>query len=105
MTGFNGLAIPGPTNMPFQVRQAMDIPLEDHRAPDFPAFTLPLFEDLRRFSEQKLVVFLYSLVPEQVVGKRPFQIHYAQATESLHLPSANFLAFGWICVSDLALMW
>ncbi|MEL6375383.1 MAG: aminotransferase class V-fold PLP-dependent enzyme [Pseudomonadota bacterium] len=48
MTGFNGLAVPGPTNMPFQIRQAMDVPLEDHRAPDFPAFTKPLLEDLKR---------------------------------------------------------
>ena len=28
MTGFAGLAVPGPTNMPFQVRQAMDVPLK-----------------------------------------------------------------------------
>lgn len=48
MTGFAGLAVPGPTNMPFQVRQAMDVPLEDHRAPNFPEFTLPLFEDLKK---------------------------------------------------------
>lgn len=48
MTGFAGLAVPGPTNMPFQVRQAMDLPLEDHRAPNFPEFTLPLFEDLKK---------------------------------------------------------
>jgi aspartate aminotransferase-like enzyme len=35
MSGFHGLFIPGPTNMPFGVRQAMDIALEDQRAPDF----------------------------------------------------------------------
>lgn len=48
MPGFKGLAVPGPTNMPFQVRQAMDIALEDHRAPDFPEFTKPLFRDLKK---------------------------------------------------------
>ncbi|MEM7746689.1 MAG: aminotransferase class V-fold PLP-dependent enzyme [Pseudomonadota bacterium] len=48
MTGFNGLSVPGPTNMPFKIRQAMDIPLEDHRAPDFPEFTRPLFADLKK---------------------------------------------------------
>ena len=48
MPGFKGLAVPGPTNMPFRVRQAMDVALEDHRAPDFPAFTLPLFADLKK---------------------------------------------------------
>ena len=44
----NGLFIPGPTNVPEPVRQAMNIPMEDMRAPDFPAFTLPLFDDLKR---------------------------------------------------------
>ncbi|WNJ99753.1 aminotransferase class V-fold PLP-dependent enzyme [Thalassospiraceae bacterium LMO-JJ14] len=48
MPGFKGLAIPGPTNMPFQIRQAMDVALEDHRAPDFPDFTLPLLADLKK---------------------------------------------------------
>ena len=47
-TGYPGLFIPGPTNIPERVRQAMDVPLEDQRAPDFPAFTLPLFADLKK---------------------------------------------------------
>jgi alanine-glyoxylate transaminase/serine-glyoxylate transaminase/serine-pyruvate transaminase len=60
MPGFHGLFIPGPTNLPFDVRQAMDVPLEDHRAPDFPAFTLPLFRDLKRiFKTEKGHVFLF----------------------------------------------
>ena len=33
--------------MPFEVRRAMEVPLEDHRAPDFPEFTLPLLADLK----------------------------------------------------------
>ncbi|MDC1293949.1 aminotransferase class V-fold PLP-dependent enzyme [Candidatus Puniceispirillum sp.] len=41
------MAIPGPTNMPYEVQRAMEVPLEDHRAPDFPNFTLPLFADLK----------------------------------------------------------
>jgi alanine-glyoxylate transaminase/serine-glyoxylate transaminase/serine-pyruvate transaminase len=60
MSGFHGLFIPGPTNMPFGVRQAMDIPLEDQRSPDFPAFTLPLFRDLKKvFKTEKGQVFLF----------------------------------------------
>ena len=47
MIGFKTLAVPGPTNMPFEVRRAMEVPLEDHRAPDFPEFTLPLLADLQ----------------------------------------------------------
>ena len=48
MTGFKCLAVPGPTNMPFEVRQAMDVALEDHRAPDFPDFTIPLLNDVKK---------------------------------------------------------
>jgi alanine-glyoxylate transaminase / serine-glyoxylate transaminase / serine-pyruvate transaminase len=60
MSGFHGLFIPGPTNMPFAVRQAMDVPLEDQRAPDFPAFTLPLFRDLKKvFRTDKSQVFVF----------------------------------------------
>ena len=47
-SGFKAMAIPGPTNMPFAIRQAMDVALEDHRAPDFPEFTVPLLADLKR---------------------------------------------------------
>lgn len=47
MPGIKGLFIPGPTNVPDRVRRAMDIPMEDQRAPDLPAFTLPLYEDLK----------------------------------------------------------
>jgi|TARA_X000000950_G_scaffold76754_2_gene96112 alanine-glyoxylate transaminase/serine-glyoxylate transaminase/serine-pyruvate transaminase len=34
--------------MPFEVRQAMDVALEDHRAPDFPDFTIPLLNDVKK---------------------------------------------------------
>jgi alanine-glyoxylate transaminase/serine-glyoxylate transaminase/serine-pyruvate transaminase len=47
-TGITHLAIPGPTNVPEAVRQAMNVPMQDQRAPDFPALTLPLFRDLKR---------------------------------------------------------
>lgn len=60
MSGFHSLFIPGPTNMPFPVRQAMDLPLEDQRAPDFPAFTLPLFRDLKKvFRTESGQIFLF----------------------------------------------
>jgi alanine-glyoxylate transaminase / serine-glyoxylate transaminase / serine-pyruvate transaminase len=54
------LFIPGPTNVPDEVRLAMDIPLEDHRAPDFPEFTLPLFRDLKKvFKTSTGQVFIF----------------------------------------------
>lgn len=48
MIGNRTLAVPGPTNMPPRIARAMSVPLEDHRAPDMAAFTLPLLADLKR---------------------------------------------------------
>ena len=48
MPGHRHLFIPGPTNVPQAVRQAMDIGMEDHRSPEFPAFAIPLLQDLKR---------------------------------------------------------
>ena len=54
------LFIPGPTNIPEPVRQAMNIPMEDMRSPEFPKLTLPLFEDLKKvFKMKDGRVFIY----------------------------------------------
>jgi alanine-glyoxylate transaminase/serine-glyoxylate transaminase/serine-pyruvate transaminase len=53
MPGIRGLFIPGPTNVPDRVRRAMDIPMEDQRAPDLPQFTLPLLEDVKKVFKSK----------------------------------------------------
>jgi alanine-glyoxylate transaminase / serine-glyoxylate transaminase / serine-pyruvate transaminase len=60
MPGQKGLFIPGPTNVPQAVRLAMDIGMEDQRAPDLPSFTLPLFEDVKsvfKSREGKVILF------------------------------------------------
>ena len=60
VAGRNALFIPGPTNMPNALRAAMDLPLEDMRAPDFPSFTLGLFRDLKRiFKTETGQIFLF----------------------------------------------
>lgn len=60
MKGIRGLFVPGPTNVPEAVRSAIDIPMEDHRAPDLPQFILPLFEDVRKvFQSKEGRVFIY----------------------------------------------
>ena len=46
-TGINHLFIPGPTNVPEAVRQAMNVPMQDQRAHDFGDLTLGLFADLK----------------------------------------------------------
>jgi alanine-glyoxylate transaminase/serine-glyoxylate transaminase/serine-pyruvate transaminase len=46
--GHSHLFIPGPTNIPDSVRQAMNVPMQDMRAPDFGDLTKPLFAGLKR---------------------------------------------------------
>ena len=48
MPGRNFLFVPGPTNIPFSVDNAMRVPQEDHRRPDFHKLTKPLFKDLNK---------------------------------------------------------
>ena len=60
MQHHTGLFIPGPTNIPDPVRRAMNLPMEDMRAPDFPELTLPLFRDLKRvFKTETGQAFIY----------------------------------------------
>ncbi len=60
MPGRNALFIPGPTNMPDEIRLAMDISLEDMRAPDFPGFTIQLLQDLKTiFKTRSGQVFVF----------------------------------------------
>lgn len=59
-TGINHLYIPGPTNVAERVRQAMNVPMQDQRAPDFVDLTFPLFGGLKRiFQTETGRVFMY----------------------------------------------
>ena len=60
MPGHKHLYIPGPTNIPEAVRMAMNVPMEDMRAPDFPDFTRPVFEKVAKvFRNTDGQVFIY----------------------------------------------
>ncbi|KRB25572.1 aminotransferase class V-fold PLP-dependent enzyme [Mesorhizobium sp. Root172] len=60
MAGYNHLFVPGPTNVPESVRQAMNVSMEDMRSPSFPAFTLPLFDDMKKvFKNETGRVFIF----------------------------------------------
>jgi alanine-glyoxylate transaminase/serine-glyoxylate transaminase/serine-pyruvate transaminase len=48
MAGRNHLYIPGPTNVPNEILNAMHIPMEDHRSPIFPKLLTPLLQDLKK---------------------------------------------------------
>ncbi|MEM1361916.1 MAG: L-aspartate--glyoxylate aminotransferase BhcA [Pseudomonadota bacterium] len=56
----NPVFIPGPTNVPDQLRRAMDHQTMDHRAPDFKEFFLPVLADTRHvFGTRDGEVLLY----------------------------------------------
>ena len=60
MPGRSFLYIPGPTNVPERIMNAMHVSQEDMRATDFPEFTLPLFSDMRKlFKTEKGRVFIF----------------------------------------------
>ncbi len=48
MNGYQHLFIPGPTNVPEPVRRAMNVPMEDMRAPDFPDLVTGLLTDMKK---------------------------------------------------------
>ncbi len=59
-TGVTHLFIPGPTNIPDVVRQAMNVPMQDMRAPDFGELTKPLFDGVKKvFKQEAGRVFLF----------------------------------------------
>ncbi len=47
MAGRNHLYVPGPTNVPYEVLNAMHVAMEDHRSPVFPQLLTPLLQDLK----------------------------------------------------------
>ncbi|WP_406871442.1 aminotransferase class V-fold PLP-dependent enzyme [Aminobacter sp. P9b] len=58
--GTTHLFVPGPTNIPDAVRRAMNVSMQDMRAPDYPELTLPLFADLKKvFKTEAGTVFIY----------------------------------------------
>ena len=59
-TGYHSLFIPGPTNIPDRILNAMRIQQEDQRNLEIPGFTLPLYEDMKKVLRTKEgIVFIY----------------------------------------------
>lgn len=48
MAGRQHLYVPGPTNIPTAIMNAMHVDMEDHRSPVFPKLLKPLLEDLKK---------------------------------------------------------
>ena len=58
-TGRHFLQIPGPTNVPERVLRAMDMPVIDHRGPDFPGLTREILAGLKRIFRTDSEVVIY----------------------------------------------
>ena len=59
--GRNYLFAPGPTHIPTVVQNAMNVPMEDHRAPDFPELVKPILRDLKKgFFNKNRYAFYFS---------------------------------------------
>jgi len=50
MSGNHHLYVPGPSNVPAAVQQAIHCPMEDHRNPTIPDSIAPLMEDMKKNS-------------------------------------------------------
>ncbi len=60
MNGNQHLFIPGPTNVPENIRQSMNVPMEDMRAPDFGELVSGLLRDLKktyRMEQGRMFIF------------------------------------------------
>ena len=54
------IAIPGPTNIPERILNAMHISSEDQRNPEIPNLTIPLYKDVKKvFKSESGTVFLF----------------------------------------------
>ncbi len=53
MIGQNPIFIPGPTNIPDSLRNAMNVQSSDHRAPDFVEIFAPVLDDLKKVFKTK----------------------------------------------------
>jgi hypothetical protein len=73
MPGMSHLFVPGPTNIPESIRKAIDIPMEDHRAPDMPEFTLPLFADLKTVFKTVTGSVFFCCLGYRRLGSRDYQ--------------------------------
>lgn len=58
-TGRHFLQIPGPTNVPDRVLRAMDMPIMDHRGPEFALLTLEILKGLKQVFKTSADVVIY----------------------------------------------
>ena len=68
--GRNHLFIPGPTNIPEAVLQAMNRNNEDHRSPAFPSLSKSVIEDVKQlFRTQTATSFIFPSSGKLLIAK------------------------------------
>ncbi|WP_315980087.1 hypothetical protein [Aliamphritea spongicola] len=73
MADQNPVFIPGPTNIPDRLRNAMHIQSRDHRAPDFVETFAPVLRDCKKYSVPTVVKSSPSR-PVGPVGGKPLSV-------------------------------
>ncbi len=58
-TGRHTLQIPGPTNVPDRVLRAIDMPVLDHRGPEFAVLGHEVLADIKRIFRTRQPVIIY----------------------------------------------
>jgi alanine-glyoxylate transaminase/serine-glyoxylate transaminase/serine-pyruvate transaminase len=60
VSGYHHLFVPGPTNVPDEILNAIHCPMEDYRGPQIPDFAIPLYEDVKKiFKSETGEIFIY----------------------------------------------
>jgi hypothetical protein len=66
----NPVFIPGPTNIPENLRKACDMPTVDHRSPFFGSILHPALDRVRQILKSQSAKSSSFRPPEQVAGKQ-----------------------------------
>ena len=100
MSGYHFLFVPGPSNVPAAVQQAIHCPMEDHRNPTIPDLIQPITQDLKKIlrTETGKVVFF----PSSGTGcwEAALQSTLMSATKFLELVLDSSATYGLICAKD-----
>ena len=68
MSGYHFLFVPGPSNVPAAVQQAIHCPMEDHRNPTIPDLIQPITQDLKKFSGLIQVRLYFPVLWNRMLG-------------------------------------
>ena len=99
MAGRNFLFVPGPTNVPDRILRAMDVPMEDHRSPIFPALARECLTGLKPiFKTKSGVPFIFPSSGTGLLGSRR---HSSSLSPLRSRADLSVLGSSAICGTDM----